>query len=221
MRTLTALVLLAAVACDPAPTSTPTPMPAPVPAPAGRGPLYDPAHPDASRVAPAEFKVVFSTSKGDFTVLVFREWSPRGADRFYNLVRSGFYDENRFFRVVPNFVVQWGLPADPRVAKAWEAARIQDDAMKQTNVRGMVTFAKSGEHTRTTQIFVNTKDNNALDAQGFPPFGKVIAGMDVVDALNAEYREAPQQGRIQAEGNEYLKKEFPNLDFVKSARLAE
>lgn len=226
MKRICSVFLLALGACSDSTTPASAPAPvaapaAPAASPAGTGPLHDPSHPDASRVAPSEFRVKFTTSKGDFTVIAFREWSPRGVDRFYNLVKAGFYDECRFFRVVPNFVVQWGLPPDPKVARAWEPARIQDDPVKQTNARGMMTYAKSGPNTRTTQIFVSTKDNTGLDGQGFPPFAKVIDGMSVVDALTAEYGEQPQQGRIQAEGNEYLNKDFPNLDFVKSARVLE
>lgn len=227
MKRILAAMLLAAAACsDSVPTDPGKPNvapggAAPAPSPAGTGPLYDPSHPDASLVAPSDFKVKFSTGKGDFTVVCFRDWAPRGVDRFYSLVKAGFFDETRFFRVVPNFVVQWGLPADPKVARAWEPARLQDDPVKQTNVRGMLSFAKSGPNTRTTQIFVNLKDNTGLDGQGFPPFAKVIEGMDVIEKLTAEYGEQPNQGRLQAEGNEYLKKEFPNLDFVKTARVVE
>jgi peptidyl-prolyl cis-trans isomerase A (cyclophilin A) len=225
MKRAAAVLVLAVAACgDPAASNPPSKPSEAAPdkaAPAGDGPLYDPAHADASRVAPSDFKVRFSTSKGDFTVIVFRDWAPRGADRFYSLVKAGFFDECRFFRVVPNFVVQWGLPADPKVARAWEPARLMDDPVKQTNLRGMMTYAKSGPNTRTTQVFINTKDNTALDAQGFPPFAKVIEGMDVIDALTSEYGESPNQGRIQAEGNAYLQKEFPRLDHVKTARVVE
>jgi cyclophilin family peptidyl-prolyl cis-trans isomerase len=223
-RTLAAALLALAACSDSIPADPGTPKvasPAPVPSPAGSGPLYDPSHPEAAQVAPSDFKVRFTTSKGDFTVVCFRDWAPRGVDRFFSLVKAGFFDETRFFRVVPNFVVQWGLPADPKVARAWEPARLQDDPVKQMNVRGMLSFAKSGPNTRTTQIFVNLKDNTGLDGQGFPPFAKVVDGMDVIEKITAEYAEGPNQGRIQAEGNEYLKKEFPNLDFVKAARIVE
>lgn len=171
--------------------------------------------------APENYKVVFETTKGTFVVEVNRDWAPLGADRFYNLVKNGFYNDAKFFRVVPNFVVQFGIPADPRVAAVWRTQTIQDDPVKESNVKGTITFATAGPNSRTTQVFINYADNSRLDRMGFAPFGKVVEGMEVVEAINAEYGERPNQGMIQAQGNAYLEREFPNLDGIKSARIAE
>lgn len=153
-------------------------------------------------------------------VAVTRAWAPLGADRFYNLVQVGFFDGGRFFRVVPRFVVQFGLSGDPRVNAAWDTARIADDPVRQTNARGRLTFATAGPGTRTTQLFVNLKDNRSLDGTGFAPFGEVSgAGMAVVDAIYAGYAELPDQGRITTEGNRYLESQFPKLDYVKKAEI--
>jgi peptidyl-prolyl cis-trans isomerase A (cyclophilin A) len=155
-------------------------------------------------------------------VQVTRAWAPKGADRFYNLVKHGYYDAGRFFRVVPNFMVQFGIHGDPKIQAPWREANIQDDPVLQSNKRGFVTFAKRNvPNTRTTQIFINFRDNSGLDRDGFAPFGEVVSGMDVVDKINAEYGEAPEQGRIQMEGNAYLSKAFPKLDYVKSAKLSK
>jgi len=170
--------------------------------------------------APAQFKAVFETSKGNFTIECYRDWAPLGTDRFYQLLQSKFFDEARFFRVVPNFVVQFGISGDPKSAALWKTRNLADDPVKQSNRRGTVTFATAGPGTRTTQLFINLADNTPLDGQGFSPFGKVIDGMSVVDHLYQGYGEAPDQGRIEAEGNEYLKAQFERLDFVKTARLA-
>jgi peptidyl-prolyl cis-trans isomerase A (cyclophilin A) len=169
--------------------------------------------------APDTFKAKFDTSGGVFTITVHRDWAPRGADRFYNLVRNGFFDGCRFFRVVPNFMVQFGINGDPIVAAVWRNARIPDDPVKESNKRGYVTFATGGPNTRTTQVFVNFKDNAGLDGQGFAPFGEVSDGMDIVDKINAQYKEQPNQGKIQMEGNTYLNAEFPKLDYVKTATI--
>ncbi|MCA9756017.1 MAG: peptidylprolyl isomerase [Candidatus Eisenbacteria bacterium] len=177
--------------------------------------------------APAVYKAKFETTKGDFTVEVHREWAPRGADRFYNLVKNGFYDETRFFRVMPGFMAQIGIHGDPKVASIWQQARIPDDAVRKHNTRGMVSFATAGPNTRTTQVFINYQDNSgSLDPQGFSPFGMVDdAGMKVVEALNSEYGDCapagpgPNQGYIFAQGNAYLDKNFPNLDYVKKATI--
>lgn len=175
--------------------------------------------------APASFKANFDTSKGLFVVTVNREWAPRGADRFYNLVKGGFYDEVRFFRVIPGFMAQFGIHGDPAVATAWRSARIGDDPVKQSNKRGFVVFATSGPNTRTTQLFINFGDNAALDKQGFAPFGQVTQGMDVVDKIYSGYGEGaprgkgPEQGRAQAEGNAYFTKDFPRLDYIKTATI--
>jgi peptidyl-prolyl cis-trans isomerase A (cyclophilin A) len=175
--------------------------------------------------APATYKAKFDTSKGVFIVEVRRDWAPNGADRFYNLVKNGFFDDTRFFRVVPNFMVQFGINGDPKVSAPWRGARIQDDKVTQSNKRGLITFATSGPNSRTTQVFINFKDNNFLDGQGFAPFGQVVTGMNVVDALYSGYGEGapsgkgPDQGRIQMEGNDYLTKSFPQLDYVKKASI--
>lgn len=171
--------------------------------------------------APATYRVIFETTKGKFVVEVNRDWAPLGADRFYNLVKNGFYNDAKFFRVVPNFVVQFGIPADPRVAAAWRTETFEDDPVKESNVKGTITFATAGANSRTTQVFINYADNSRLDRMGFAPFGKVVEGMDVVEAINAEYNERPNQGMIQAQGNAYLEREFPNLDGIKSARIEE
>jgi len=178
-----------------------------------------------SAATPKTFKVKFETSKGDFVVQVHREWAPNGADRFHELVKTGFYSEARFFRVVSGFMVQFGIAGDPKVMATWRPKSILDDPLKQGNKRGYVTFAMAGPNTRTTQVFINFKDNSFLDPQGFPAFGQVITGMDVVDKLYSEYGDGaprgqgPDQGRIQTEGNAYLTKEFPKLDYIKKASI--
>ena len=175
--------------------------------------------------APASYKVKFDTSKGAFVLQVTRAWAPLGADRFYNLVKSGFYDNVRFFRVISGFMVQFGISGDPAVMAGWRDAPIKDDPVTQSNKRGTITFAMAGPNTRTTQVFINFADNDRLDASGFSPFGRVLSGMDVVDKLNPEYGEGaprgrgPDQSRMQREGNAYLAKDFPRLDFVKKATI--
>jgi peptidyl-prolyl cis-trans isomerase A (cyclophilin A) len=173
--------------------------------------------------APAVFGARFVTGKGDFVVEVTRAWSPRGADRFYNLVKYHFFDGASFFRIVPGFVVQFGISARPDVTRAWESTNLADDPVTQSNTRGTLTFATAGPNTRTTQIFINLGDNGgSLDAQGFSPFGKVIGGMDVVDKLYSGYGDGPPDGqgpdqnRIQREGKPYLDKGFPLLDTIKA-----
>jgi peptidyl-prolyl cis-trans isomerase A (cyclophilin A) len=176
--------------------------------------------------APATYKVKFDTSKGTFVVEVHRDWAPLGADRFYNLVKNGFYDNARFFRVISGFMVQFGVNGNPAISSQWRTARIGDDPVKQSNGRGLITFATAGPNTRTTQVFINYADNSALDRQGFAPFGQVISGMNVVDALYSGYGEGapsgggPEQGRVQSEGNAYLTTAFPKLDYIKSATIA-
>jgi peptidyl-prolyl cis-trans isomerase A (cyclophilin A) len=175
--------------------------------------------------APETFKAQFDTTKGQFTIEVTRSLAPNGADRFYNLVRSGYFTDIAFFRVIPGFMCQFGIHGDPAVAAKWREANITDDAVKGSNTRGAITFATAGPNTRTTQLFINFGDNVNLDGQGFSPFGKVTEGMDVVDKINSEYGEGapmgrgPDQGRVQGEGNAYLKKDFPNLDYIKSATV--
>ena len=167
---------------------------------------------------PDRYRVKFETSKGDFVVDAVRGWSPLGADRFHELVKSGFYDENRFFRVVPGFIVQFGLAADPAVTRKWKQ-NIDDDPPGVSNTAATICFATAGPRTRTTQVFINFGDNSRLDARGFTPFGRVTEGMSVVMSINSEYAERPAQDRITNEGNAYLKAEFPNLDYVKKATI--
>ncbi len=187
--------------------------------------VKDPQAPKPDSV-PEKFLVKFETSKGDVLMEVNRAWSPNGAARFYDAVKAGFYDECRFFRVVPGFVVQWGINGDPKVQEKWRDAEFKDDKVPAkdvaSNTRGFVTFAKSGKpHSRTTQLFINYGDNARLDELGFTPFAKVIEGMEVVDKINSKHRERPDQGAIQQAGNAYLKDEFPDLDFIKKATIVE
>lgn len=172
-----------------------------------------------SKPAPDQFRVKFECSCGDFVVEVNREWAPNGVDRFHDLVSQGFYNECRFFRVVPGFVVQFGMNGDPAVHAKWQDAVIKDDKVTQSNKRGYITFASRGPDTRTSQVFINFDDNERLDGLGFAPFGKVVEGMDVVDKINAQYGQKPDQGLITEKGNEYLKSEFPKMDFVKKATI--
>ena len=163
--------------------------------------------------------VVFDTTKGNIKIQVNRSWAPRGADRFYNLVKNGYYDSCRFFRIVPNFVVQFGMHGDPKVGALWQRAQIQDDPVTKTNRKGALTFATAGPGTRTTQIFINLKANTFLDSQGFAPFGEVVEGMEIVESLYAGYGESPDQGMILQRGNNYLASSFPNLDYIKKATI--
>jgi peptidyl-prolyl cis-trans isomerase A (cyclophilin A) len=175
--------------------------------------------------APASYKVKFDTTKGAFVIQVTRAWAPNGADRFYNLVKNGFYDNVRFFRVISGFMVQFGINGDPQLSARWRQAQIKDDAVTQSNKRGMITFATAGPNTRTTQVFINFADNTNLDGMGFAPFGRIVSGMNVVDALNAEYGEGaprgrgPDQGKLQSEGNAYLAREFARMDYIKKATI--
>jgi peptidyl-prolyl cis-trans isomerase A (cyclophilin A) len=177
--------------------------------------------------APPVYKAKFETSKGIFVIEVNRDWAPNGADRFYNLVKGGFYDNVRFFRVISGFMVQFGISGDPKVSAPWREARIKDDPVKQSNRRGYVTYAMAGPNTRTSQVFINFGDNSSLDSQGFSPFGRVISGMNIIDSLYAEYGEGgprgrgPDQGRVQAEGNAYLMRDFGKMDFVKKATIGQ
>jgi peptidyl-prolyl cis-trans isomerase A (cyclophilin A) len=192
-------------------------------APVSAGDLSNPA--SLTEKAPATYKVKFDTSKGSFVVEVHRDWAPNGADRFYNLVKNGFYNDARFFRVISGFMVQFGINGNPQISKVWRDANIKDDPVKASNKRGMITFATAGPDTRTTQVFINFGDNAGLDDQGFAPFGQVISGMDAVDALYAEYGEGapqghgPNQGVVQSMGNAYLAKAFPKLDYIKTATI--
>jgi peptidyl-prolyl cis-trans isomerase A (cyclophilin A) len=237
MKTLALAVTAVLLACDSpaAPPAAPPPQEPKKeeakqdPKPEGN-PLMDPKHADVNKTAPAKFLAKFETSKGDFVIEVQRDWAPKGADRFYNLVKNGFYNDIRFFRVIQTprkFMAQFGIHGDPKVSEKWRDANIPDDPVKQSNTRGMVSFATAGPNTRTTQVFINYDDNSRLDGMGFSPFGKVIQGIEVVDQLYSGYGEGaprgqgPDQGRIQREGNAYLVKEFEKLDYVKKATIAE
>ncbi len=176
--------------------------------------------------APDSYKVKFDTSAGAFVIEVQRAWAPLGADRFYNLVKAGFYNDCRFFRVIQGFMVQFGIHGDPAVMNTWRGARIGVDPVKQSNKRGYITYAMGGSpDTRTTQVFINFSDNANLDGMGFAPFGKVVSGMDIVDKIYSGYGEGaprgqgPEQSRIQAEGNAYLLKSFPKMDYIKAATI--
>ncbi len=191
----------------------------------GSAALGDPAA--AKEQAPEKYKAKFTTTKGAFVVEVERALAPNGADRFYNLVKIGFFDGTKFFRVVDGFMVQWGIHGNPSISKAWRDANIPDDPVKSSNTRGAITFATAGPNTRTTQVFINFADNARLDNSGFSSFGKVVEGMEVVDSLYKGYGEGaprgrgPDQGRIQDEGNAYLEKDFPELDSVKQAEIVK
>ena len=183
---------------------------------------------DPGAQAPGTYKVRFETSRGTFVVDVVRAWAPRGADRFHLLVQRGYYDEARFFRVVPGFVVQWGMHRDPAVQVQWKDAEIDDDPPgQQSNLKGTITFAARGPDTRTTQVFINLADNERLDARGFTPFGRVTEGMDVVEALYGGFGDGPPVGAgpaqemISAEGNAYLVKNFPKLDYIRKAVVVQ
>src|ERR1019366_7199083 len=211
------IVLLATgtvmLAQPPAPSQSAAPQ-----APA-ESPLLHPANLKAK--APDNFKVKFVTTHGEFTVEVHRDWSPLGADRFYNLVKNKFFTDAAFFRYVPGFIVQFGIHAKPEIAKAWENANINDDPIKpgNSNKKGTLVFATAGPNTRTTQFFVNLNNNPGLDSQHFTPFGEVTEGLDIVSGLYSGYGEQPQQGLIQSQGNAYLDKSFPKMDSIKSATI--
>ncbi len=184
---------------------------------AARPSLLNPASLRAK--APEVFKAQFTTTKGDFVVEAHRDWAPLGTDRFYNLVKNGFFTNAAFFRVVPGFVVQFGLSANPAVNKAWEKAKITDDPVKQGNKRATIVFATAGPNTRTTQLFINFNDNTPLDAMGFAAFGTVVTGMDVVDMIYSGYGQRPDQGQITDQGDAYLVKNFPMIDKIKLAKI--
>jgi len=175
--------------------------------------------------APDSYKVKFETSKGDFMVTVTRDWSPLGADRFFTLVKGGFFDGARFFRVLPGFVVQFGIAANPAVTAKWRDANLADEPVKQSNRRGTITYAKGGPNTRTTQVFINLADNARLDPSGFSPFGAVSQGMEVVDQFYSGYGEGapngngPAQSSAESDGNAYLIRDFPKLDYIKKATI--
>jgi cyclophilin family peptidyl-prolyl cis-trans isomerase len=175
--------------------------------------------------APAVYKAKFDTSAGEFVIEVHRDWAPKEADRFYNLVKYGFFDDCRFFRVIPNFMVQWGINGNPAVTTAWRNATITDDPVKQSNKRGYVSFAQANApNTRSTQVFINFTDRNTFldhSGQGFAPFGQVVTGMDVVDKLYSAYAEQAQNQfqKIETQGNAFLTANFPKLDYIKKATI--
>ena len=224
----TALVSTPLSAMPLVPSAPPSaaPAPAPAPAPTSSGPLASVVHPvllDPSKAAdhaPDVFKARFTTTKGDFVIEVHRDWAPNGADRFYNLVKSGFFDDTRFFRVVDGFMVQFGISGDPAVSSKWQTADIQDDPVKESNKLGFVTFAQTNmPNSRGTQVFINTADNPRLDGMRFAPFGQIVKGMTVVESLYNGYGESPNQGAIQSHGNAYLDAQFPLLDGTKHAEI--
>lgn len=219
-----------------APATAPTPQampgaasPTEAAAPTGgqHAAMHDPSK--ATEKAPDVFKVKLHTTKGDIVIEAHKDWSPAGADRLYNLVKIGYFQDIAFFRAVKDFMVQFGIHGDPTVNSVWRASTVNDDPPgKQSNTRGMVTFAKTGApNSRSVQLFINYKDNAMLDGMGFTPVGKVVEGMDVVDKINTEYGEGaprgngPNQMRIQAEGNKYLKADFPNMDYILSASIVK
>ncbi len=186
--------------------------------------LKDPFNPAMNETAPDIFKTRFTTTKGDFVVEVHREWAPLGADRFYNLSKSGFFDGVKFFRAIKGFMVQFGIHGDPSVAKAWRNNTLRDEPVTQSNKPGYITYAKTGQpHSRSTQFFVNYGDNAGLDSQGFAPFGKVVEGMDILSSLYNKYGETAsgRQAQIQTQGNAFLEANFPELDSIISARLVD
>ena len=216
-------------AAEPARPAAPTPTSAAKPAaPAAPAKPPKPALLEPSKLAekaPEKFKVRFTTTEGDIVVEVDRSWAPNGADRLFNLVKHGFFEDIAFFRAVPGFMVQFGIHGHPQVAAKWRDARIPDDPVKQTNAKGTLTFATSGKDSRTTQLFLNLVDNGRLDGMGFSPVGKIVQGMDVLEKLHTGYGEGaprgrgPNQARIQTEGNAYLRQSFPELDYLVSAKL--
>ena len=194
---------------------------------AHRSLLLTPSAREINRPAPELFRVRLETSKGTMVLEIHRDWSPHGVDRFYNLVHAGFYDEARFFRVRKGTWVQFGINGDSRIAQVWRNQTIPDDPRRESNVRGTIAYAFAVPNGRTTQVFINMRDNSAThDPEGFVPFGRVVAGIEVVDALNAEYGEnagggirGGKQGPIFEGGNEYLKRNSPRLDYIKRATV--
>ena len=208
--TALAFVTMACAEKAPPPTDTATATPPPAPTT------------PAADAAPAQFKVRFETSKGPFVVELHRDWSPNGVDRVYQLVQQSYFDDVRFFRVVPGFVVQFGMHGDPATNAKWVAQPLMDDPVKQTNRRGTVVFAKpTMPNSRTTQLFINLGDNAMLDPQGFSPVGEVVEGMSVIERFYSGYADqtTSRQTEIAAEGNAFLNRTFPKLDFVKTAKV--
>jgi len=176
--------------------------------------------PPSTPQGPDSFLVALTTNRSPFTLVVHRAWAPQGADRFYALVKGGFYDGARFFRVVRGFVVQFGLPADPQVGRTWSSQMLPDDPVRQPNRRGTLAFASAGPNTRTTQVFINLADNLRLDALGFAPFGRVTTRLGIVDSLYAQYGERPSQDSIRLQGEAYLARVYRNLDRIRTATIA-
>jgi len=178
-----------------------------------------------NETAPERYQVRLVTSKGDILVSVTREWAPLAADRFYNLVKAGYYDGIAFHRVLDGFIAEFGIHGDPWVNAAWRQALMADEPVRQSNTRGRVTFSKNTPNSRTVQVFINLKDNRSLDGQGFSPFGEVVEGMDVVEDLYSGYGDGPPRGEgvyqamAIARGDEYLNEEFPLLDRIQRALL--
>jgi peptidyl-prolyl cis-trans isomerase A (cyclophilin A) len=199
----------------------------PAPVPPSEAAVPAPLAPPADAVSPDSFRVRFETTKGNFTVEVTRAWAPKGADRFYRLVTEGYFKDIRFFRVLPGFMAQFGLSGNPALNARMNNLRITDDPVTQSNQRGMLTFATAGPNTRSNQFFINYGDNASLDTQGFSPFGRVVDGMKVVDAMYSGYGEGapngtgPSQDSIVTKGNEYLQRAFPRLDYIKSATIVK
>ncbi len=194
--------------------------------PALRAALMNPKHELWSQRSPRVFNVRLETSEGSLVIEIHRDWAPLGADRFFNLVRAGFFDNSRFFRVRPGFIAQFGIPGDPVVAAVWKDQTISDDPVRQSNVRGTIAYAMTGPDTRTTQLYINLSDNSRLDKDGFAPIGKVVEGMDLADKLYAGYDEnagggmrGGKQGKIFEGGKEYLDREFPRLDKLMRATI--
>jgi cyclophilin family peptidyl-prolyl cis-trans isomerase len=196
--------------------------------PALRAALMNPKHELWSERSPRVFLVSLETSKGQLMIEIHRDWAPRGVDRFFNLVRAGFFDNSRFFRVRPGFIAQFGIPGEPVVAAVWKDQAIPDDPVRQSNVRGTIAYAMTGPDTRTTQLYINLSDNSRLDKDGFAPIGRVVGGMDVADRIYSGYGEdagggmrGGKQGKIFESGNEYLDREFPSLDRLMSATIVK
>ena len=190
------------------------------------GALLDPS--TAVLVAPDHFQVAVETTKGPFVIDLHRDWAPHGVDRFYNLVEGGYYTEIAAFRAIPGFMVQFGISGDPALNRIWKGARIEDDPTGvQSNTRGRISFAMAGPNSRTSQLFINFGDNRNLDSMGFAPIGEVVQGMEVVDSLYTGYGEGaprgqgPRQDRLQAEGNPYLKTQFPDLDYIVKMQVVQ
>jgi peptidyl-prolyl cis-trans isomerase A (cyclophilin A) len=171
--------------------------------------------------APDSFNVALSTSKGDVVVAVYKAWSPHGAERFYQLVREGFFDDQRFFRVIPQYIAQFGASADPKKNDRWDDAKIPDDARTQSNSRGTLSFAAEAPNTRSHQLFFNLKDNPKLDPQNFVPIGRVVDGMAVLDSLYDDYGDTPKYRLVASLGNEYLQRMFPRMDYIRTARVVD